>query len=182
MIPRQTDPLLAIGMGIVLLGQALLALSALVLVVAIPILAIFGADIAAELPGEFADAAFVMPTLPLLAIMALALAVVVLVFLFLENLRRIIATVGQGDPFMPINAQRLTAMAWLMLAVEIITIPMAALGAYLLTAFDPVDGALHAEVDLEFSFSGLILVLTLFILARVFRQGAEMRGELEGTV
>ncbi len=32
------------------------------------------------------------------------------------------------------------------------------------------------------SGNGLLLMLILFILARVFRKGAEMRAELEGTV
>jgi hypothetical protein len=31
-------------------------------------------------------------------------------------------------------------------------------------------------------FGGIILVLTLFVLARVFKHGAAMREDLEGTV
>ena len=33
-----------------------------------------------------------------------------------------------------------------------------------------------------FSLTGILMVLILFILARVFKRGAEMREELEGTV
>lgn len=33
-----------------------------------------------------------------------------------------------------------------------------------------------------FDLGGIILAITLFILARVFRQGAAMRNDLEGTV
>ena len=83
---------------------------------------------------------------------------------------------------MPINARRLTAMAWLMLAVELLTIPMAPLGIYLISVFDSAENSIKADFSFDFDFSGLILVLTLFILARVFRQGAAMRDDLEGTV
>ena len=38
------------------------------------------------------------------------------------------------------------------------------------------------EDHISISLSGIMLILTLFILARVFRQGAMMRAELEGTV
>jgi hypothetical protein len=34
----------------------------------------------------------------------------------------------------------------------------------------------------DFGGGGLLLTLVLFILARVFRKGAEMRADLEGTV
>ena len=37
-------------------------------------------------------------------------------------------------------------------------------------------------MEASFDFGGLILILTLFILARVFRHGAAMREDLEGTV
>ena len=37
-------------------------------------------------------------------------------------------------------------------------------------------------VDSGFDVNGLLLMLILFILARVFRKGADMRAELEGTV
>ncbi len=37
-------------------------------------------------------------------------------------------------------------------------------------------------IDVGVSFSGVLLALILFVLARVFGQGAQMRDELEGTV
>lgn len=175
-----TDPLLALSKFIILVAQGLIAIAALALVIAIPGVALFQETITAHLRTAFADPAFVFPALAVIGIMLFALAVVTLVFLFLENLRRIIATVGEGDPFMPVNARRLTAMAWLMLAVELITIPMAALGLHLMVIFELEEGSRQAA--LGFDFSGLILVVTLFILARVFRKGAEMRSDLEGTV
>lgn len=42
---------------------------------------------------------------------------------------------------------------------------------------------LHAEVGGGgIDASGILLVILLFILARVFRKGTEMREDLEGTV
>ena len=38
------------------------------------------------------------------------------------------------------------------------------------------------EANFDISIGGILLPLVLFILARVFRRGAEMREELEGTV
>lgn len=177
---REIDPLLAIGMAIVTIGQQLMVIAGLALVLMIPALFLFEASILAELRAEFADPAFALPIPELAGIMLLVLAAVALLFLFLMNLRRIIRTVGDGDPFVPINAQRLTAMAWLMLAIELLTIPMAVLGMYLMTVLDPAEGEIREGFD--YDFSGIILVVTLFILARVFRKGAQMREDLEGTV
>jgi hypothetical protein len=44
------------------------------------------------------------------------------------------------------------------------------------------DKSGHVRIDAGISGNGLLLVLVLFILARVFRQGTAMREELEGTV
>jgi len=177
---RHTDPLLATGTGIVLLPQAALGIAALALLVALPATALFTDTITAELRSEMADPSFVFPLLSVIGLIVLALALATLVFLFLENPRRIVRTVSEGDPFMPANARRLTAMAWLMLAVELLTLPMAALGLQMVRIFDAAEAGDGARFG--FDFSGLTLVVTPFILARVFRQGAQMRSKPEGTV
>ena len=41
---------------------------------------------------------------------------------------------------------------------------------------------LDISIDASISLSGILLVLLLIILARVFDRGAEMREELEGTI
>ena len=97
-------------------------------------------------------------------------------FLFLRELRRIIDTVAEGDPFTPDNAMRLQRMGWLTVAIQLIAIPaggLAAWAAYLAHVHD---------VSVSFSLGGIFLALILFVLARVFRKGADMRAELEGTV
>ncbi len=97
-------------------------------------------------------------------------------FLFLRELRRIVDTVAEGDPFIPVNAVRLQRMGWLAVGIQLIAIPVSALAgwaAYLS----------HVRfVDVGLSLGGVFLALILFVLARVFRTGAQMRDELEGTV
>ena len=73
---------------------------------------------------------------------------------------------------------RLSRTGWLVLAIQVAAIPLGAVVLWLSERVKSVD----ADVDIGFSGNGLILALVLFILARVFRHGAAMREELEGTV
>ena len=91
---------------------------------------------------------------------------------------QIIATVGDGDPFILVNADRLTHMAWLSVAVQVLGIVASLLGKWAEKRY----AANNFEFNSEFTFTGIALALVLFILARVFREGAKMREELEGTV
>jgi hypothetical protein len=67
-------------------------------------------------------------------------------------------------------------MGWLTVIVEALSIPGGALAAYLTHLFD------RAHLEIGLSLGGILMALVLFILARVFREGARMREELEGTV
>jgi ABC-type proline/glycine betaine transport system permease subunit len=114
-------------------------------------------------------------TIPGLAVILLLIAAMAAAaFLFLLDLRRIIDSVGAGDPFIPANARRLTRMGWLTLAVE----GMSARRR---------DGRVAGRHDgnataISISRRSFLLAIVLFILARVFREGARMRDDLEGTV
>lgn len=112
-------------------------------------------------------------------IMVAAAAVVALGFFFLRYLRQIVDSVAHGDPFAPTNADRLRNMAWLALAIQ----AMAIVATPLVIWFDaaPFKPNVHHGSD-GLSYGGLLLALILFVLARVFRVGAEMREEIEGTV
>ena len=172
------DPLLSITRAIIFIVQAVLLFAAAVLTVATPLVVVLRDRITAALKAEYGEAALVLPIGAMTALLLLALLMIVLSWLFLRHLRRIIDTVGQGDPFVSANAERLTAMAWLMLAAQVVAIPLSALAVYIGTVTrDPV-----ASTNFDFDLSGIILVVTLFILARVFRQGTAMRDDLEGTV
>lgn len=110
--------------------------------------------------------------------LALGAAMLVLWERFLVFLRRIVDSVGAGDPFVPENAERLSRMGWLALAVFALSIPLGAVGAWIASVSE--EGSL--DIDFGGGGSGLVLALVLFILARVFRHGAAMRADLEGTV
>lgn len=87
---------------------------------------------------------------------------------FLRTLWQIVGSVATGSPFDGASADRLTRMGWL---------------ALLLTGTSLVQKmALDTSETLFDPPGSLLLALTLFILARVFRQGAAMREDLEGTV
>ncbi|MBO9519623.1 MAG: DUF2975 domain-containing protein [Porphyrobacter sp.] len=101
-----------------------------------------------------------------------------LMYEFVTRLAQIIDTVGKGDPFTLENAARLTRMGWLALTVQILAIPVTVISSWLETHVD--EGVFQLQSNI--SFTGLVVAVLMFILARVFRKGAEMREDLEGTV
>ena len=115
----------------------------------------------------------------MLMLLVLGIAMAVLGFFFFRHLRRIVASVSDGDPFLPINADRLYYMAWLSLGIQAVVM----MATPLMFWFDalPQKPNVH-HGDTGFSVGSLVLALLLFVLARVFRVGSEMRDELEGTV
>lgn len=94
---------------------------------------------------------------------------------FFRLLTRIVRSVREGDPFLPINARRLRDMGWLALGFQLIAIPV----NLIQTRLDAITGQ---PSGLDLDLGGFVLALTLFVLARVFAQGAAMRDDLEGTV
>lgn len=178
---RPKDPLLLAGKVMALLMQGAMAIAALALLIAVPAIMLYHEKIIDAFAREVNDPAATLPLPALVGVMLIGLVMVVLLFFFFDRLRRIIATVGEGDPFQPENAARLSQMGWLMLSVQLLVIPAYGLIVPLARAADKVEGA---EVDINGGADlGLILLtIVLFILARVFRHGARMREELEGTV
>jgi len=174
---RPRDPLLAIGRFVVRITQAFIGLGVIALLIGLPVAILFKERIAAKMVAQ-GNPDFVFPTLAIVGVLILGGAILAMAFLFLEHLRKMIDTVGQGDPFVPENAERLTAMAWLALTIQLLVIPIGGLVLLAARQFKPENFHFEAGLDL----GGIILVITLFILARVFRKGTEMREELEGTV
>lgn len=115
----------------------------------------------------------------ILVIFPLIAAMLAAMHRFVSTLRAIVGTVEEGDPFSPVNAERLRAMAWLSVIIQVLTLPVGFLSTKVEEA---AKGITSMNIDAEFSSNGLLLALVLFILARVFRTGAQMREELEGTV
>jgi len=113
-----------------------------------------------------------------LLVFALIAALFAIAFLFMRELFRIIGSVEEGDPFRRLNADRLRRMGWFTVAEQLILFALAGIAA----SFGGYRPALIAEDAMVAGTGAVILALILFILARVFRVGAEMRDELEGTV
>jgi hypothetical protein len=111
-----------------------------------------------------------------ISVIALSGVMAALGFFFFRDLYRIVASVEGGDPFVPVNARRLQAMGWISVAVHVLGVPLAMTSRWL-------DQIFHREHGgFQFSYFGLLLALVLFVLARVFREGARLREEVEGTV
>jgi len=110
------------------------------------------------------------------AIAVLGLAVVPLNYVVLKRLLAIVETVRAGDPFVAANASRLQAIAWVLLALNLLSIVIGAIAKAVSTPAHPL------HIDAGFSINGWLAVLLTFLLARVFAEGALMREDLEGTV
>jgi hypothetical protein len=175
------DLLLLAGKILTIMMQAVLAFAAAGVMFAFFGVAFFADSINAELRAELGPAITDLPAAGVLGLLALALLLVAALFVFLGKLRGIIASVGEGDPFAPENADRLTAMAWLMVGVYLLTGAAAAASAFVVEWVSQFEDV-HFAATFGFDFGSILLIIVLFILARVFRHGAAMREDLEGTV
>lgn len=106
------------------------------------------------------------------AIVVIGVAGAVIVHAILRRLLAIVDTVRAGDPFILDNARRLDAIAWSVLALEVLRLLVTAIAA---VVWEP--GRLGG-----FTFAPWLAVLLLFVLSGVFAHGARMRADLEGTV
>ncbi|MBV7258327.1 DUF2975 domain-containing protein [Erythrobacter crassostreae] len=178
---KPNDVLLLAGKVLTVLMQCFMAIAALAIPIGAAVVVFMSDTINAEIAAEFSGAVGPLPVIPVLGLFALALAAVALIFLFFGRLRAIIETVGEGDPFAPENAERLSFMAWLLLLVQALSIPIAGLALIVAKWTEPMENA-DVTVDAGIDLVGITMVVVLFILARVFKHGAAMREDLEGTV
>jgi hypothetical protein len=110
------------------------------------------------------------------AIAVVGLVAIPLNYLLLRRLLAIVETVRAGDPFVAANASRLQGVAWVLLALQLLSLTVGAIAHAISTPAHPV----HLQAG--FSISGWLSVLLTFLLARVFAEGALMRDDLDGTV
>ncbi len=110
------------------------------------------------------------------AVAVLGLVTIPINHVILKRLLAIVETVRGGDPFVSANAARLQVIAWMLLALQIISIVIGAIGNAISSPAHPVN------FDAGFSINGWLAVLLTFLLARVFAVGSHMREDLEGTV
>lgn len=106
------------------------------------------------------------------AIVVIGVIGAAIVHTILRRLLAIVDTVRGGDPFILPNARRLDAIAWSVLALEVLRMFVMAIAA---AVWEP--GRLGG-----FTFAPWLAVLMLFVLSGVFAHGARMRADLEGTV
>jgi hypothetical protein len=109
-------------------------------------------------------------------IAVLGLAAIPLHYFVLNRLLAIVETVRAGDPFVAANAFRLQAIAWTLLALQLLSLVIGAIAKAVNTPAHPL------KLDAGFSINGWLAVLLTFLLARVFAEGTLMREDLEGTV
>ena len=109
-------------------------------------------------------------------IAVVGLAAIPINYMILKRLLAMVDTVRAGDPFVAANAYRLHAIGWALVALQLLSIAIAAIGKVISTAEHPFN------LDAGFSVNGWLAVLLTFVLARVFAEGTLMREDLEGTV
>lgn len=109
-------------------------------------------------------------------IAALGLVAIPVNHAVLKRLLAMVETVRSGDPFVAANANRLNAIAWLLLALQLLSMVIGSIGEAISTPEHPL------HLDAGFSPMGWLAVLLTFVLARVFAAGTLMREDLEGTV
>ena len=110
------------------------------------------------------------------SIMVIGIVSVPLRVVFLRKLLQIVNSVRAGEPFTVENAGRLKAIGWALLALELLHICVVAIASAVSTKEVPVN------ISSNFSLTGWLAILLLFVLAQVFLAGARMRADLEGTV
>jgi hypothetical protein len=110
------------------------------------------------------------------AVATLGLATIPLNYVVLKRLLAIVETVREGDPFVAANASRLQTIAWLLLALQLFSLVIGAIGKAVSTPTHPL------HLNAGFSTNGWLAVLLMFVLARVFAEGTLMREDLKGTV
>ncbi|MEO0548366.1 MAG: DUF2975 domain-containing protein [Pseudomonadota bacterium] len=93
-----------------------------------------------------------------------------------SQLRSILSTLADGDPFVPENGPRLTRIAIAIGMIEIVR----TLAVLLISA--TVDLGENYEVVIRFNLAVWGAVIVLLILAQVFREGTRLREEEKMTI
>jgi hypothetical protein len=129
-----------------------------------------------NIDGHPSDAATVLRHWPMLAGAGVAVLIYVGVLLVIFfRLRQVFATLTIGDPFRPENVGRLRIVGLGLIALEVMGY---VLRLALLWALPVRDQGAWSPINL----SGWFAILTVFVLAEVFREGARLRRDAELTI
>ena len=107
-------------------------------------------------------------------IAVLGLIAIPLNHVVLKRLLAILKTVRGGEPFVAVNASRLQTIAWVMIALNVLSMVIGAIANAVSTPAHPL------HLDAGFSINGWLIVILTFVLARVFAEGAFMREDMKG--
>lgn len=174
--PKKSDPLLSTAKFVIILMGVLIIFATVMHMIGLgALLTVERAEILAKLAAANAPSSGYFAIIAFIAMLLVALA---LVALFLRLSWQLIASVEIGDPFHEDNADRLRSMGWLTLIIQLLVTGATLIGRWMGTFVEGVDAPLEIGVQ----GTGFLLPLVLFILARVFRLGTQMRADLEGTV
>src|SRR5438034_4158878 len=103
------------------------------------------------------------------AVAVLGLVGIPLNYVVLKRLLAIVLAVRAGDAFVAANAHRLQAIAWALLALQLLSVVIGAIAKAVSTPAHPVHR------DAGFSISGWLAVSLTFRLPRVIAAGTPMR-------
>lgn len=106
---------------------------------------------------------------------ALVIPVAIAVHIILTRLVAMIRDTQSGEAFSETNARRLSVIAWALLAINILDLAF----GYISVRASEASGEYFGWT---LALTGWFAVPLLFVLARVLREGAQMRDDLEGTV
>lgn len=109
-------------------------------------------------------------------IMVFGILAMPLLAIVLKQLLAIVDTVRRGDPFVSENAERLQTIAWSVLGLEVTHMIIGVIVSGVVFDGKPID------IGWELSGTRWLSIPLLFVLARVFAEGARMREDLDGTV
>ena len=110
------------------------------------------------------------------AIMVIGICAVPITQIVLTRLLAFVESVALRDPFITENAARIETIAWAVLGLELMHLIVITVSRSVSSATQPL------RIGGTVSVTPWLAVLMLFVLARVFDQGARMREELEATV
>ncbi|MEP2493439.1 MAG: DUF2975 domain-containing protein [Parasphingorhabdus sp.] len=178
------DMVLKSARGILIFTKWLLVLGVGGLVVGIPSILIFADKVTKGMADVFVAPAGTEVVWMIAGIMMFAVVMLLLTLFSINRLRRIVDSVAEGNPFTRINGTRLRGMGVAVFAIQVVTFFGGVLATTILTTLGEVkpDRDFHMSIDGGISVTGILLVLLLIILARVFDRGADMQDELEGTI
>jgi hypothetical protein len=128
-----------------------------------------------EVSGIKALADGVMPGQLVIGLAGLAVIVPGVIFICLQ-LRRILLTLADGDPFVPENARRLSRVGIAIAVMELIRIATVMVVSTVPTLVGDEPPRLSTQFILWIS------VAALFVLSQVFREGTRLRDEEKMTI